>query len=83
MRPSHQEAVFRDALSRAEAEGQLAHHRKKNAALELEKATASPRIFEEGDIPMKKATNEQLVTVIYYLGSIDCIFRAFSATSSR
>jgi hypothetical protein len=36
--------------------------------------TASPRIFEEGDNPMKKATNEQLGTVIYYLGSIDCIF---------
>ena len=42
---------------------------------ELEEETASPPIFEEDDIPMKKATNQQLFTVIYYPGSIDCIFR--------
>jgi hypothetical protein len=83
---SHHEALFRDAadaLSRAEAaeaaEGQLGDLQKKNAAVlkkELEKATASPPIFEEEDIPMKKATNQHLVTVIYcLLGSIDCIFR--------
>jgi hypothetical protein len=64
---SHHEALFRDALSRAEAaEGQLGDLRKKNAALkkELEKATGSPQIFEVDDIPMKKATNKQLFTLI-------------------
>jgi hypothetical protein len=69
----HRAALFRHALSRAEAaelaaEGQLGDLQKKNADVlskELGKATASPQIFEE-DIPMKKATNKQLVTVIYY-----------------
>jgi hypothetical protein len=44
-----------------------------NAVLkkELEKATAS--LHEEDDIPMKKATNKQISTVIITL-SIDCIF---------
>jgi hypothetical protein len=75
---SHHEALFRDALSRAEAaeaaEGQLGDLQKKNAVVlkkELEEETASPPIFAEDDILMKKATNQQLLTVIYYLGSID------------
>jgi hypothetical protein len=93
---SHHEALFRDAadaLSRADAaeaaEGQLGDLQKKNAAVlkkELEKATASPPIFEEDDIPMKKATNQQLVTVIQViiLGvSIVSSAIVFSATLSR
>jgi hypothetical protein len=77
----HHEALFRDALSRAEAaEGQLGDLQKKNAALKKGKITASPQIFEEDEIPMK-GSNKQLFTVIYYLGSIrifrDCIFRNF------
>ena len=55
------------ALLTAEAaEGQLADLHKQNAALkkELEKATASL----EDDLPMQTSTNNEIFTVIYYVG---------------
>ncbi len=64
---STSDAVLAAALLRAEAaEGQLADLQKQNAALkkELEKATAS----QEDDIPMKTSTNDEIFTVIYYIG---------------
>ncbi len=57
---------------------QLAELQKQNAALkkELEKVKDAPQV-EDDDIPMKKAANKQLFTVIYYLGSIDSMIRLY------
>jgi hypothetical protein len=68
---------------------QLAELQKQNPALkkEHEKVKDAPQV-EDDDIPMKKAANKQLFTVIYYLGSIEYRFNdpivfseiAYSAT---
>ena len=68
----------RELLRAEAAEGQLAELQKQNAVLkkELEKVKDAPQV-EDDDIPMKKAANKQLFTVIYYLGSIDSMIRLY------
>jgi hypothetical protein len=68
----------RELLRAESAEEQLADLQKQNAALkkELEKVKDAARV-EADDISMKTAANKQLLTVIYYLGSIDSIIQFY------